>query len=110
VRGGGRVERAGLQDALLHARQHVARGRDQRLRARCRFHAARRAHEQRVVKRCAQLGQRRAHARLAHAELLRRHAHAARIVQRQQDRQQVQVKVGKGGGQRSGHGKTFYTK
>jgi len=97
VRGGGRVEGTRLQNPLLYARQHITRGGNEGQRTRRRFHAVRGAHEQRVIERRAQLGQRRAHARLAHTELLCGHAHAACVVQGQQDGQQVQVKVGQRG-------------
>jgi len=49
------------------------------------------ANEERIVERLAQSGQRRAHCRLAHAEPCRGLAHAAFLVKRHGDRQQVEI-------------------
>ena len=64
---------------------------DQRMRAWRGCDPARRAHEQRVVKRCAHLAQRHADRRLTHAERLRRATDAQLVVQREGDRQKIEI-------------------
>ncbi|KGD49405.1 hypothetical protein DP43_3671 [Burkholderia pseudomallei] len=88
-----RVELVRCAETALDARERVARGRNQGERARRRLHAARGPHEQRIAEVLAQPPERRAHTRLAHAEQLARAAHVARLVERDQIRNQVQIEV-----------------
>jgi hypothetical protein len=64
----------------------------QRMRARRRRDAERHTDEQRVVERFPHPPQRHADGRLAHAEQPGRAAHAQLVVERERDRQQVQIR------------------
>jgi hypothetical protein len=86
-----RIEVVRRDEAALDLRERVARGRQQCQRARRRLHPARRAHEQRIAEVGAQPAERRAHARLAHAEQVAGAAHVARVVERDEIGNQVQI-------------------
>jgi hypothetical protein len=68
-----------------------ARGLDDGVGARCRRDATGDANEERVIETLAHPPQRHAHRRLAHAEQSRRAADAQFIVEREGDRQQVEI-------------------
>ena len=91
MRARGRVEVVRRDEAALDLRERVAGGRQQRERARRRLHPARRAHEQRIAEVLAQAAERRAHARLADAEQVARAAHVARVVERDEVGNEVQI-------------------
>ncbi|HVZ22323.1 MAG TPA: hypothetical protein VG871_14725 [Vicinamibacterales bacterium] len=91
-RGGRRVEGVLAAEAFLQPVDERPRRPDERVRPRRRRDAGRDAHEERVVERLAQAAQRHADRRLAHAQRARGAAHAQLVVQRERDRQQVQIR------------------
>ena len=79
------------QEIFLEPRDEGPRSLDQRMGAWRGLDAASRADEQRIVEMRAQLAQRHADGRLAHAERFGRRAHAALIIERKGDGQQIEV-------------------
>jgi len=88
-----RIEAVGNEEVRLQPQQHRARARGQRMRARRRRHPGRGLDEQRLAQAATQAAERTAHRRLTDPEALRRTADAARLIDREQHAQQVEVEV-----------------
>jgi hypothetical protein len=87
----GRIERLAFEQFLLKMLQVRACGANDRMRTRSRDDPARSANEERVIECLAKTSQRVAHCGLAHAQPSRRTTDTQLVVERNRDRQQIEI-------------------